>query len=108
MTIELAIISRLNEPEIADYFTRNPHRMAAFRVLLDLLSIQLPGWAKRGISGRAATRRNIMAAFRADYPDPPNYTAAPRKPNATPERIAEIKAKKQSLITNTIRIINDV
>jgi hypothetical protein len=37
--------------------------------MLDLLSIPLPDWAARDISGRAAANRNAMAAFRADNPE---------------------------------------
>ena len=43
--------------------------MAAFRALLELISIPLPDWAKRDISGRAAARRNVIAAFRDDNPE---------------------------------------
>ena len=59
-------VDGLNNPTVAEYFTRNPHRLAAFRATLDLLSIPLPDWAERDISGRAAATRNAMAAFRAD------------------------------------------
>jgi hypothetical protein len=59
----------LSNPAVADYFTRNPHRLAACRALLDLLGIPLPDWAVRDISGRAAATRNAMAAFRADNPE---------------------------------------
>lgn len=60
---------RLNSSAVADYFTRNPHRLAAARALLDLLSIPLPDWAVRDISGRAAATRNAMRAFRTDNPE---------------------------------------
>jgi hypothetical protein len=43
--------------------------MAAFRAVLELLSIPLPDWAKRDISGRAAARRNVIAAFREEHPE---------------------------------------
>jgi len=60
---------RLNHPGVSNYFTRNPHRLAAVRAMLDLLSIPFPGWAERDISGRAAANRNMLAAFRADNPE---------------------------------------
>jgi len=62
-------IDGLNNPAVAEYFTRNPHRLAACRAMLDLLSIPLPDWAARDISGRAAATRNAMTAFRADNPE---------------------------------------
>ena len=62
-------VDGLNNPAVADYFTRNPHRLAACRALLDLLGIPLPDWAARDISGRAAATRNAMEAFRADNPE---------------------------------------
>jgi hypothetical protein len=66
LTIEPAVAGLLNLPEVIDYFSPNGHRMAAFRATLDLLNIPLPDWAIRGISGRAAARRNTIAAYRAD------------------------------------------
>lgn len=60
---------RLNHPKAAEYFSRNPHRMAAVRAMLDLLSIPFPTWAERDISGRAAANRNMLAAFRTDNPE---------------------------------------
>jgi len=62
-------IDGLNNPAVADYFSRNPHRLAAARAMLDLLSIPLPDWAARDISGRAAATRNAMTAYRADNPE---------------------------------------
>jgi hypothetical protein len=69
LTIEPAVAGLLNLPEVIDYFSPNGHRMAAFRATLDLLNIPLPDWAVRGISGRAAARRNTIAAFRQDNPE---------------------------------------
>ena len=59
---------RLTHPGVAAYFTRNPHRMAAVRAMLDLLSIPFPNWAERDISGPGAAR-NMLAAYRADNPE---------------------------------------
>jgi hypothetical protein len=69
VTIDPAVIGILSNPGVVEYFTGNAHRMAACRALLDLLSIPLPNWAKRDISGRAAARRNIIAAFREEHPE---------------------------------------
>jgi hypothetical protein len=77
---------QLNNPAVADYFTRNPHRLAACRALLDLLSIPLPSWAVRDISGRAAATRNIMRAFRADNPET-LYQATVRKSRECASRL---------------------
>ena len=66
MTIDPAVAGILNLPGVVDYFSPNAHRMAAFRATLDLLNIPLPDWAIRGISGRAAARRDTIAAYRAD------------------------------------------
>lgn len=83
MPIDPAALGRLNHPGVVDYFARNPHRLAACRALLDLLSIPLPEWAKRDISGRAAARRNVIAAFKADNPEPRSSTLARRKDNTS-------------------------
>ncbi len=69
MTVCPVDTDRLSHPGAADYFTRNPHRMAAVRAMLDLLSIPFPVWAQRDISGRAAANRNMLAAFRSDNPE---------------------------------------
>lgn len=69
MTTHPVDANRLNDPRVEDYFTRNPHRMAAVRAMLDLLSIPFPAWAERDISGRAAANRNMLASFRTDNPE---------------------------------------
>jgi hypothetical protein len=69
VTIDPAVLGILTNPGVVEYFSSNAHRMAACRALLDLLSIPLPDWATRDISGRAAARRNAIAAFRADNPE---------------------------------------
>lgn len=57
-----------NNPDLADYFSGNSNRMAACRVMLELLRIPFPDWAVRGLQGRAANNRAMIAAFRADNP----------------------------------------
>jgi len=69
LTIDPAVAGLLNIPGVVEYFSPNAHRMAAFRAVLELLSIPLPDWATRDISGRAAARRNAIAAFRQDNPE---------------------------------------
>lgn len=68
MNIHTVDTDRLDHPGAVEYFTRNAHRLAACRALLELLSIPFPGWARRDISGRAAANRDAIAAFRADNP----------------------------------------
>lgn len=57
-----------NNPDLAEYFTGNSNRMAAFRAMLDLLCIPYPAWAKRGLSGRAGHRKAVMKACNQDNP----------------------------------------
>lgn len=83
---DIATLTKLNHPGVVDYFTRNPHRMAALRALLDLLAIPFPDWAKRDLSGRGAASRNLMAAFKADNPKTASYTLPPRKDNVPTSR----------------------
>jgi hypothetical protein len=56
-------------PALADYFQGNSNRMAACRAMLDLLGIPYPEWAKRGLSGRAAHRKQMLADCRRDNPN---------------------------------------
>lgn len=55
-------------PHLADYFSGNSNRMAACRLMLELLGIPFPRWAVRDASGRAAQHKAMVAAFRADNP----------------------------------------
>lgn len=55
-------------PNLAYYFQGNSNRMAACRAMLDLLGIPYPDWAKRGLSGRAAHRKQMLADCRRDNP----------------------------------------
>jgi hypothetical protein len=77
-------VDGLNNPVVHEYFTRNPHRLAAFRATLDLLSIPLPDWAERDVSGRAAATRKTMAAFRADITET-LHEATMRKAGVAPK-----------------------
>jgi hypothetical protein len=69
LTIDPAVAGLLNIPGVVEYFSPNAHRIAAFRAVLELLSIPLPDWAARDISGRAAARRKAIAAFREENPE---------------------------------------
>src|SRR5437870_13591215 len=69
MNLHTVDTDRLNHPGAVDYFTRNAHRLAAVRALLQTLSLPFPDWAQREPSGRAATSRKIIAAFREDHPE---------------------------------------
>jgi len=90
-------ISVLNSSEAERYFTKSEHRMACFRGTLELLGIPLPNWAERKPSGRKPSIA-VARAYETDNPTPRfgGGTLPPRKPNATPERIAAIKAKREA------------
>lgn len=89
------LAAKLEHPSIAAYFTGNGHRIASFRTLLDILKIPLPQWAARGISGTGAARRDAVAAYHADNPQPLPMVLHERKPNATPERVQVAKASNE-------------
>ena len=93
------ISRRLIHPGVATYFSGNGHRIAAFRALLDLLSIPHPDWAARGISGAGFARRATMTAYQADNPQPRPMVLPDRKPNATPERVQAAKATNERRLT---------
>lgn len=63
------VAARLDDPRIEAHFTKNKHKQAATREVLDLLGIPLPDWARRCLSGRAAASKAAMDRFREDYPD---------------------------------------
>lgn len=57
-----------SNPALAEYFSGNSNRMAACRMMLELFDIPFPSWAVRGLQGRAANTKAMIAAFRADNP----------------------------------------
>ena len=68
--LALAYISdRLADPRIEQHFTKNVHKQAATRELLELFDVPLPGWARRGLSGPAARNKAMLDRFKADSPD---------------------------------------
>jgi hypothetical protein len=82
----------LNSDAAADYFTRADYRvMMGFRATLELLNLPVPVYAIRKKPGRTPAR-DVAAAYAADHPTPRPMTLAPRKPNASPERIASLVA----------------
>lgn len=68
--------------------------MACFRGAMELLGIPLPLWAERKPSGRKPSVA-VALAYEADNPTPKigGGKLRPRKPNASPERIAQLKAR---------------
>lgn len=59
---------RLADPRVETYFTRDRHKQAATRGLLELLGVPLPDWAQRSLSGRAAVAKAAVDRFRDDNP----------------------------------------
>ncbi len=94
---------RLNHPGVADYYKGNGHRIAAFRALLDLLSIPHPEWAARCMSGSGATRRDAMAAYQIDTPKQRLTNIPARKDNATPARVRDAKAASKARRNTNVR-----
>jgi hypothetical protein len=70
------------------------------RYLLEGLGIDLPRYARRRIGGRPPHRADkgsdVVAAYERDNPSYEPLTLAPRKPNATPERMAELAATPEA------------
>ena len=78
----LALVTeRLDDPRIEAFFTKNKHKQAATREVLDLLGVPLPSWARRNLSGRAAASKAAMDRLRDDNPE---YVA--RQPYYTPPK----------------------
>ncbi len=75
------IRARLDDPRVADFFTKDRHKQAATRGLLDLLGVPLPSWAERRPSGQAARHKDMIDRFRQDNPQenlPRGYVPKPR------------------------------
>jgi hypothetical protein len=75
------IKARLADPRIEAHFTKNAHKQAATRELLELFDVPLPGWARRSLSGPAARNKAMMDRFKADDPMerlPKGYQPKPR------------------------------
>lgn len=79
------------------YFTAYPIRLITLRVLLEGLGICLPEYARRKVGGRpphrAAKGCDVAAAFDRDNPSYRAPELAPRKPNASQDRIAQLEAE---------------
>lgn len=84
----------LSSPQAEAYFQRSERRIqAGFRAALELLGLPLPGYAQRRAPGPRPSKA-IAAAYAADNPAYTPLTLAPRKPDASPERIAALRAKR--------------
>lgn len=78
----------------AKYFVNADRRvMIGLRAALELLGLPTPEYAHRRKPG-ATPGRAVMAAYRADNPEPRATTLAPRKPNASPETVAAARAER--------------
>lgn len=60
------ISDRLADPRIEAHFTKNAHKQAATRELLELFDVPLPNWARRSLSGPAARNKAMLDRFKAD------------------------------------------
>ena len=89
----------LTSPEAEAYFQRADRRiMIGLRATCEMLGIPTPIYAERGKPG-VTPAKTVMKAYQADNPTPRTTTLAPRKPNATPERVQAAKAMNQRRIT---------
>lgn len=88
------------------YFTAYPIRLITLRVLLEGLGICLPEYARRKVGGRpphrAAKGCDVAAAFDRDNPSYRAHALAPRKPNATQDRIAQLEAETNPSLRDRI------
>jgi hypothetical protein len=83
----------LYSPNAAAYFSKaDPRIMSGLRVACELLRIPMPHYSRRRPPGPTPASR-VALAFAADNPAPRTTTLAPRKPNATAERIAAIRGQ---------------
>lgn len=67
--------------------------MMGLRTALEMLSLPVPDYAKRRKPG-ATPAKATLAAYNQDNPAPRFLTAAERKPNASPERIAAVETPR--------------
>jgi hypothetical protein len=82
----------LNSASSAEYFeTADRRTLIGLRYTLEILGIPLPQYALRRPPGRTPAR-DVMRAFATDYPLLSPTTLAPRKEDATPDRIAAVRA----------------
>ena len=86
----------LNSPQAATYFTRADRRvMIGLRATLEMLQLPVPAYGLRRPTGQTPAKL-ALAAYNADHPTVRSTVLAPRKPNATPERIATLESLRAS------------
>lgn len=84
----------LVSPEAEAYFQRCDKRvLIGLRAALELLNIPVPEYGWRKPPGRKPSEK-IMAAYHADNGKPRSYELPARRPNATPEHVAAVKAAR--------------
>lgn len=80
----------------AAYFERADRRIrGGMRATLKMLAIPLPEYARPKAPGQSPARL-VMLAYAADNPTHRPMTLAPRKPTATPERIAALSGQNMA------------
>jgi hypothetical protein len=83
----------LYSPNAAAYFSKaDPRIMSGLRVACELLRIPMPHYSRRRPPGPTPASR-VALAFAADHQTARSTTVAPRKANATAERIAAIRGQ---------------
>jgi hypothetical protein len=83
----------LASDEAAAYFNRADRRIrSGIRATLQMLAIPLPEYARPKAPGQSPAK-SVMLAYAADNPGTRSTTLAPRKANATAERIAALRGQ---------------
>lgn len=91
----------LHSPAAEAYFTNADRRvMIGFRATLELLGLPLPLYALRRQPGPAPAR-SVAAAFRADHPKQFSTELRPRKPDASPERVADAQSRTAAIMAGS-------
>lgn len=86
--------SLLNSSEAEAYFKRADRRvMIGLRATVEILGIPAPAYAARGKPGSTPAKA-VMDAYQSDNRPSRPTALTPRKPNASPARIAEIQAQR--------------
>lgn len=92
--------SILNSEQAAAYFNGADRRIkVGIRAAIEMLGLPCPDYARRATPGRTPAK-DVASAYVADNPPPRSLHLAPRKQNATAERIAEIRAAKAAKFSN--------
>jgi hypothetical protein len=90
----------INSPQAEAYFARADRRvMIGLRATLEMLGIPIPDYAHRRKPGPTPASA-ALAAFAADNPTLRSTVLAERRPNASPERVAAVKAANQARFTD--------